>query len=275
MFSDANRRILCSEAADRPAPRAAVAIKWILVIVTVLASPGARAGTMSIMCGGQTVGTLGWGSDGTTERAGFVALGTLAAVAAVCGENHYNWVQTVTSTTRPPVDSNGQRLQAPFLDRPHGGFGNDPTTGGDDTLWGDDADFYWDEGPDPPPNTPGFKSGYNIRDHTFPNALDFTDSPSLPPGNSAKFTTSLASVKADGSYTTLGSFDWTYSNANGTEPCSFVSYTSLTPLCSSDPGVSDVPEPSMLTLVTTGVLGFILVLGQWRVRGTTARPGRL
>jgi hypothetical protein len=68
--------------------------------------------------------------------------GSLAAAAAACGEDHFNWYQVVTADNQAPTDINGNQLAAPYVDTPPGGYSlaADPT-------WADALPWYYDEGP--------------------------------------------------------------------------------------------------------------------------------
>jgi hypothetical protein len=114
--------------------------------------------TIPVNCNGQFVGTINIdpgaanNQHGSGVNGGFNAAPplTLAGVEAACGEDHLNWFQTVDSDNFPGVDANGNRLVPPYVDPPLGGYGDDPNTPGDDTDWGDNLLWYYNEGP--PPN---------------------------------------------------------------------------------------------------------------------------
>lgn len=217
----------------------------------------AWAVTIQIDCGGVNVGVVDvvvanhsgrWGVSG-----GFATpLGSLAAAAAACGEDHFNWYQRVVEDNMPPVDSAGNRLVPPYDDPPPGGYGNDPNTGDDETQWADDFPWYWDEGPDPPPGTPGFQDGYHRLDNQPTGSLlKFEDFPGGPDGLSLRFHVALVSLNADNSlHATYGGFDWIYTD----------------PLGRVGPSSEIVPEPAGLALF--GFVLFAALKARQRARGT-------
>lgn len=223
----------------------------LLALLGLLLANGAHAFVMSVSCGDVQVGnvTINTFDNGTDAgvKGGFTvtpALGNLGAAAKACGEDHFNWYQLVVGDNKPPVDSAGKRLSAPYIDPPMGGYGNDPNTTPDDTQWADNLPYYWDEGADPAAGTPGFSDGLNVLDNlvggnTFATAhtLLFGDSPGGPDGTSLSFKTWLASVNADGSVHALyAKFSWDWSNPKGVETVFNL----------------QVPEPGALSLAFLG-----------------------
>jgi hypothetical protein len=125
---------------------------------------------------------------------------SLDQAAGLCGYDHFNWHQVVTTDPYPPAG-----LVAPYTDPPNGGgvsFG-----GAADNL-----PFYWDEFPD------NIGSGYNLEDNISDSTLFYSDTPAEPNlqlGEFLGFTTSLAGILADNTWDVLYVFSWK-SNFNGT-----------------------------------------------------------
>src|SRR5687767_5418479 len=118
------------------------------VLIGGFSSPS-TAGATTVLCNGTPVGTMELDPTDDAVFGEFVARRpdfTLASAAAFCVEDHFNWLQIVLFARHTPVDSGGQRLTWPFTDPPLGGYGNDPATPGDDTLWADNLQYYWNEG---------------------------------------------------------------------------------------------------------------------------------
>ncbi len=167
--------------------------------------------TRDITCDGMVVGTISVDIMGAGVKGGFSSnapmFATLAAAAAKCNEHHFNWYQVVTADNMAPKDSGGNQLMPPYVDPPAGGYQN---------QWADDLPWYWDEGPDPPANTPGFEDGYNVADNTTATTLNFEDFPGGADGTNVKFMTWLVSLNADGSFHSFHEgFSWEYDDPAG------------------------------------------------------------
>jgi hypothetical protein len=188
----------------------------------VLGVDRASALNIPVNCGGNAVGNITVNVANGGIRGGFTSTvggppPTQAAAAAACNEDHFNWYQIVTADNNPPVDAGGNRLAAPYVDPPPGGYGNDPNTGGDDTQWGDRLPWYWDEGADPPAGTPGFQDGLNVADNTAGATLSYADFPGGLPNTNLSFSTWLVSLNANGSFHSWHpGFSWDWSNSTGT-----------------------------------------------------------
>jgi hypothetical protein len=153
----------------------------------------------------------------------------------------------------PPVDSAGNRLAAPYNDPPPGGYGNDPTTGDDDTQWADMFPWYWDEGPDPPANTPGWEDGYHRLDNQPTGSmLRFRDFPRGPDGTRVTFQLDLVSLNADNTlHSRYPILEWFYSD----------------PVGPAGPTAA-IPEPA--TLLLSGAA--LMLSGLRRRRALLTRP---
>lgn len=204
----------------------------------------ATALVIPINCDGKLIGSINVNTANGSISGGFTTnaalFPTLGDAAKQCGEDHFNWYQIVVKDNKPPVDAGGNRLVAPYVDPPNGGYGNDPTTPGNDTQWADNLPWYYDEGADPAPGTPGFVDGFNLLDNITGNTLSFFDSPGGPAGTILSFHTWLASVNADGTSHGLHnpSFLWDWSNASGTAVASNLR----------------LPEPGSLPLAFLGLV---------------------
>ncbi|MDD3328019.1 MAG: PEP-CTERM sorting domain-containing protein [Zoogloea sp.] len=237
--------------------------KGLFALLGLLLANAAQAFVVSVSCGDVQVGSVTMNTfvNGANAgvKGGFTvtpALGNLGAAAKACGEDRFNWYQVVASDNKPPVDSAGNRLSAPYIDPPMGGYGDEPSTAPDDTQWADNLPYYWDEGADPAAGTPGFANGYNVLDNlvggdTFATAhtLLFEDSPGGLADTSLFFKTWLASVNADGSLHALYTkFSWGWSNPKGVETVSSL----------------QVPEPGTVALALVGCLASGLARRRWR-----------
>src|SRR5262245_29801008 len=211
----------------------------VLIAVSVPSSVSAQP--ISILCNGTQVGTMELTPTDNFVSGEFrVTSGlTLASAAEFCGEDHFNWLQIVLFARHAPVDSGGQPLGWPFVDPPSGGYGDDPNTPGDDTLWADAFPYYWNGGPDPPDGTPGFKSGLSLDDNSTLDTLNFLDVPQSPFDDQfIVFFTLLASVNADGSLHSIHcGYLWTWETTDSGDTVS---------------SFQAVPEPNTLALIGTG-----------------------
>ena len=128
------------------------------------------AARIDVACNGTPVGVIDLVPAFVSGRVGLTGgfatpLGSLGAAAAACGEDHFNWYQQVLTDNIPPVNTAGARLRTPYNDPPPGGYG------GPFPQWADNFPWYWDEGSDPPSDTPGFKDGYNRLDNEQAGSL--------------------------------------------------------------------------------------------------------
>ena len=173
--------------------------------IPVNAPDGTQVGTIDV---GVTPGGDGI-VGGFTSTHGDPA--SLDAAAKKCGEHHFNWFQVVVADTNPPNGADGTPMVPPYVDPPPGGYQG---------QWADGLPWYWDEGDDPEPGTPGFEDGYHLDDNLVDtngdgvkDKLGFADYPYSPPPTHVEFKTWLVSCNADGSLHSFhGGFSWTYDN---------------------------------------------------------------
>jgi len=132
--------------------------------------------TFDVNCGGRKVGGVSIDATGTGISGGFTSSiagppVTLAAAAAQCGEDHFDWYQIVVSTTAMGLKDNaGRPFSAPFVDPPAGGFGG---------QWADNLPWYFDEYR-PPAGTP-FQADLQLTTNTTVDTLKYFDYPGGPP----------------------------------------------------------------------------------------------
>ncbi len=225
----------------------------------------AQALTIPVNCNGQHVGDITVNTSGSGVAGGFTSIvGTppsLAAAAQICEEDHFNWYQVITADNMPPNDAGGQPLVPPYPDPPPGGYG--PPS----TQWADNLPWYWDEGADPPPATPGFADGYNLDDNLqdispadgTDDTLNFADYPGGAAGSSVTFKTWLVSLNADGSLHGFHSgFEWMWSNPTGGAGSSTITPGALTPQAGQALYNSlAVPEPASFAMMAFAVCAFL------------------
>ena len=128
---------------------------------------------------------------------------TFQQLYASLGIDHLNWFQKVISDTNPPLDARGNRLRAPYIDPPAGGYSD---------LWSDELPWYLDE--QAPSRveqggrewSPQFLLDNNINE-TF-GLLRYFDKPQGTRGNRIGFATFLVGVRSDNTYVPLGGFSW-------------------------------------------------------------------
>jgi hypothetical protein len=201
-----------------------------MILLALSAHSLARADAVSIpvICNGVEVGTIAVQSvpADASHPAGVVGgfyanvPRTLAGVAAFCGEDHFNWLQVITSDPSPPVDKNGNRLVPPYIDPPIGGYGDDPNTPGDETQWADDKPWLWDEYPPDPDQPPpkGYEPRYQLSARTHIFDLDYFDFP-IPRqvGDTIEIITGLVSLDAHGNLDSFhGEFTWEVTRTGAT-----------------------------------------------------------
>jgi hypothetical protein len=157
-------------------------------------------------CEAVVKGAVGLTASGTSMQATFTPNFGLSMgnAAGLCGYDHFNWYQTVTTDPYPPdaKSSPGVPLKTPYLDPPIGGYAYQAN--GDDTL-----PFYWGE------NGP---TAIELPSYTTATSLSFYDAPAEPrlTGKQAvSFTTVLAGVLPDSTWDALYAWNWE-SNFNGT-----------------------------------------------------------
>jgi hypothetical protein len=173
-----------------------------ITALTFACGASAQDGQYDVTCNGQTVGTVYYGPATDPNGAKGAAanftidqekFGDLSAAAAFCGEDHFNWQQFVIYANHRPVDAGGNPLPLPFLDPPLGGYGDNPDTPSDDTLWADQYPWYWNESPGPKP--------FDLATYTSDTTLTFKDFPRWPDDSqSILFVTYLVSVNEDHSF---------------------------------------------------------------------------
>jgi len=242
---------------------------WVVGLGLAMAAESTVHGQVDIVCDGVTVGTVEFMTATTASgRPGVVgsftasindAMGkpSIAAAAAKCNEDHFNWYQVITADSMPPNDAAGNPLVPPYPDPPAGGYG--PPS----TQWADDLPWYWDEGPDPAAGTDGFSDNYNVNDNTTDgngdgvnDTLEFQDFPGGADGTELTFRLWLVSLNADSSLHSFhdGGIEWSFSNpvgGNGTDDWT----TSIDLSLAFDPtkGEYEIPTEGMASSVPATV----------------------
>jgi len=179
---------------------------------------------LKVMCEGELVGYINLSVRGATIKGRFISLRgvppSLKAAAKLCNEHHFNWYQIVKEIDRDLSslsDGDGNKLDAPFVDPPPGGFREDNKP----TLWADQLPWLYNEGYPPPKGTPEFKDMMldDMLDDQIPfkgdkiiDSLLFEDRPEKHPDETRIcFHTWLVSLKDDGSFHSWHdgfSWDW-------------------------------------------------------------------
>jgi hypothetical protein len=226
--------------------------------IAILTGTEARALAIDVNCNGNKVGAitvnaLGVGkgiSGGFTSSTGNPA--SLAAAATACKEDHFNWYQVVTADNGKAVDASGNKLTAPYVDPPPGGY---------NFQWADNLPWYWDE-TTAPKGAKNVDPSYYLSNQVTKDTLKFFDNPTSS-GN-ISFSTWLVSVNADGSFQGFdGGFMWDYITANK-------DVENLKVIAGNPPDkyfkdiiggfATKIPEPSSMLTTITGLLGLVLLI---------------
>ena len=220
--------------------------------------------TIPVICGTNQVGVINVNASGNNGvSGGFSTIpsppnaGSLAAAAALCGEDHFNWYQIVTGDNQPPTNYAGQPLTAPYVDVPPGGYATNF-----DNTWGDNLPWYYDEGPATPGPGQVVKPGLSLPNNTTADTLNFGDFPGGPNGLNLTFKTWLVSLNADSSFHAFeGGFSWGFSiSTNGTQTVTApVSLGAANPTAAEYANIiggfaTSVPEPTTISLLAIGVV---------------------
>ncbi len=219
-----------------------------------------------VNCGGNQVGVISVMNNAASISGMFTTMpsppnsGSLAAAAAACGEDHFNWYQIVTADNQPPKNFAGQQLAAPYVDPPPGGY--DPAF---DNTWADNLPWYYDEGPATPAPNQVVKPSLSLASNTTATTLNYGDMPGGAPGLNLSFSTWLVSLNADSSFHAFeGGFSWTFTiAANGTVTVGQPVALNANPTAAQYNDIiggfaTSIPEPSTLYLsaFAAGVLAF-------------------
>lgn len=167
----------------------------VLLAVGVFLPGIGHALTIPISCGGVQVGNIDVEVDLSRVRKGISAeftsvVGTpdnsLAAAAAACYEDHFNWYQLVSGNLPVIVD---------------GGPQIDPLMGGQLNLWTDNLPWYLNETVAPAGTPLVVDPDFYLSNNTNVDTLLFIDYPfGHPPGTSLSFSTWLVSENKDGTW---------------------------------------------------------------------------
>jgi MYXO-CTERM domain-containing protein len=251
----------------RTAPRRKLGFVAVAVL-SMSASSLAHAFTYPIVCDNTLVGQISVDAFDGGVTGGFTSVvgmpPSLDAAAAMCNEDHFNWFQVVISDNDPPNAVDGGSLFPPYIDPPSGGYGVP------DLHWADNLPWLWDEGADPPANTPGFEDGlYNIEDVLLdvspvdgaPDTLLFDDVPDGPVGTQLAFQTWLVSLNADGTLHEFHEgFEWTWQRNQAGGP-GIVAIASQPLTVFQGMALYSqlvLPEPSSLAMAVLGLGAFAL-----------------
>ena len=227
--------------------------------------------TIPVVCGTNQVGVInvnavnqGNTNNGMSGSFSTIPIppnaGTLAAAAALCGEDHFNWYQIITAVNIPVTNYNNQPLTAPFVDVPPGGYSTNF-----DNTWGDNIPWYYDEGPATPGPNQTVEPGLSLGANTSLTTLNFGDFPNGPNGFNVTFKTWLVSLNADSSFHAFeGGFSWgftvsTNGTRNATAPVSLgagVNPTDAEYANIIGGFATSVPEPAVISLIAVGAVAF-------------------
>jgi hypothetical protein len=243
--------------------------RLVLVTVLSLACAWAQAVVIPVNCGDTVVGNISVDVSGTGISGGFKSSvggppATLAAAAAACHEDHFNWYQIVTADNFPPKDAKGNQIPVPppaYVDPPPGGYSD---------QWADNVPWYWDE-TRPPAGTSNFDPALQLSAQTTADTLKFSDFPGGQAGTNLSFKTWLVSLKADSSFDSFHQgFSWNWSNASGTGVVSGITSlgANVFPTDAEYKNIiggfaKAVPEPGTFVLLAVGLL---LVASRYRTR---------
>lgn len=243
-------------------------VVFALALMAMSDSSLAHAFTYPIICDNVFVGQISVDAFDGGVTGGFTSVvgmpPSLDAAAAMCDEDHFNWFQVVIADNDPPDAVDGGSLFPPYIDPPSGGYGVP------DLHWADNPPWLWDEGADPPANTPGFEDGlYNIEDvlldvspvDGIADTLLFDDVPDGPVGTQLIFQTWLVSLNADGTLHEFHEgFEWTWQRTQTLGPG--IVAIAPQPLTISQ-GMAlysqlVLPEPSSIAMVVVGLCAVAL-----------------
>ena len=233
-----------------------------------LSAGSARTATITIPvnCNGNQVGVISATNNAASLSGSFSTIpnppnaGSLAAAAAACGEDHFNWYQIVTADNQAPRNFAGQQLTPPYVDPPPGGY--DPAF---DNTWADNLPWYYDEGVPTPAAGQVVKPGLSLANNTTATTLSYSDMPGGNPGLNLSFSTWLVSLNKDSSFHAFeGGFSWTLSiAANGTVTVGApVSLNGANPTAAQYTNIiggfaTSIPEPSTILFLFSGTLPLI------------------
>jgi hypothetical protein len=233
----------------------------------------ASALTIPVVCGTNTVGVINvnainQGNTNNGVSGSFTTIpnppyaGSLAAAAALCGEDHFNWYQVVIADNQPPTNYAGQPLTAPYVDVPPGGYATNF-----DNTWGDNLPWYYDEGPTNIGPGQVLRPGLLLSANTTADTLNFGDFPGGGNGLSLTFNTWLVSLNADSSFHEFeGGFTWGFDiSTNGIRNATAPTVLAGGPTAAQYQNIiggfaTSVPEPTTMALFAFGTLAFTLAV---------------